>query len=150
MDLIAPVEVSIPDSSGATRVYRVGKMPATVGREVLAKYPLSSMPKVGDYGVSHDAMLKMMAFVETADGIRLATSALIDNHVSDGEALIRLEIEALRHNTSFFGNAGQQSLGAFLLDRVARYAPLIMQTLTAFLQQSSQQDSPPSPNSKPQ
>lgn len=149
-DLIDPVEVQIADSNGAEKMFRLGKMPATVGREVLAKYPLSSIPKVGDYDTGHAAMLKMMRFVETESGIRLTTAALIDNHVPDGEALLRLEIEMLRHNTSFFGRAGSQSLGAFLLARVQEYAPSIMQTLMGFLQQSFPPDSPPSQNSKPQ
>lgn len=145
-ELIDPVEVQIKDSNGTEKLFILGKMPATIGREVLAKYPLSSIPKVGDYDTGHAAMLKMMRFVETEDGIRLTTAALIDNHVPDGEALLRLEIEMLRHNTSFFGRAGSQTLGAFLLARVREFAPSIMQTLMDFLQQLSQQDSPPSQN----
>lgn len=145
-ELIDPVEVEIKSSGGIVKVFTIGKMPATVGREVLAKFTLSNMPRVGDYDVSHEAMLKMMRYVETEDGIRLSTSALIDNHVPDGESLIRLEIEMMRHNTSFFGVAGGQSLGGFLRDKLAEQMPLIMQTLTHLLEQSSQQDSPVTPN----
>lgn len=142
-DLIDPVSVAIKDSNGDERNFTIGKMPATIGREVLAKFTLSNLPKVGDYDVSHEAMLKMMRFVETESGIRLTTTALVDNHVPDGEALMRLEIEMMRHNTSFFGRAGNQSLGGFLLARIQEYVPSIMQTLTAFLQQSSPPDSQP-------
>ncbi len=148
-DLIDPVEVNIKDSNGDVKTFRLGKMPATVGREVLSKFTLSNLPKVGEYDISHQAMLKMMKYVETEDGIRLSTSALVDNHVPDGEALMRIEIEMLRHNTSFFGRAGSQSLGGFLLDRIREYTPSITQTLTGFLQQLSQQDSQPSQSSKP-
>lgn len=51
----------------------------------------------------------MMAYVcAVSDGeeIPLKTQTLIDNHVPDGESLIRLELEMLKYNTSFSGPAG--------------------------------------------
>ena len=46
------------------------------------------MPKIGDYEVSKEAMLKMMAYVaveKEGQEIYLKTSTLIDNHVPDGK-----------------------------------------------------------------
>ncbi|HAT1515895.1 TPA: hypothetical protein I8W54_004300, partial [Morganella morganii] len=107
--LIKPKEVQIKDVDGIEKTFVISRLPAVTGREILAKYPLSNAPKIGDYEVSKEAMLKMMAYVcAVSDGeeIPLKTQTLIDNHVPDGESLIRLELEMLKYNTSFFGTGG--------------------------------------------
>ncbi|MEM8085904.1 hypothetical protein Q4R24_17360, partial [Morganella morganii] len=104
--LIKPKEVAVKDADGVEKTFIISRLPAITGREILAKYPLSNAPKIGDYEVSKDAMLKMMAYVcvpVSGEEIPLKTQALIDNHVPDGESLIRLELEMLKYNTSFFG-----------------------------------------------
>ncbi|ENN8378240.1 hypothetical protein ACAX46_003701 [Providencia rettgeri] len=151
--LIKPKEVAIKDVDGIEKLFIISRLPATVGREILAKYPLSNAPKIGDYEVSKEAMLKMMAYVcVTIDGeeISLKTQTLIDNHVPDGESLIRLELEMLKYNTSFFGNDGSQGFLHFLLSKVSGSLPSIIKTLMGSLPSSSANASPPSPNSKPQ
>jgi hypothetical protein len=109
-DLIKPQTIEVKDRDGIEHSFVISRLPATVGREILAKYPVANVPKLGDYGTSTEAMLLMMRYVavERDDGsmLRLSTQALIDNHVPDGEALIRLELEMLKYNTSFFGLAG--------------------------------------------
>ena len=55
MDLIQPKEIEV---SG--KIYRISKFPATVGREIVAKYPVSNMPKLGDYKVREEIMTKLM------------------------------------------------------------------------------------------
>lgn len=152
MDLIKPQTVTVTDADGAGHEFVISRLPATVGREVLAKYPTSSLPKVGNYEVSAQAMQLMMKYVgkQQDDGtiMRFMTPALIDNHVPDGEALIRLEIEMLKYNTSFFGHAGSFDFRGFLQAKLAQYVPLIMKTLTDLSQQSSQADSQRTRNSK--
>ena len=154
MELIKPKNVTVKDADGGEHEFVVSRLPAMVGREVLAKYPMANLPKTGDYDVSREAMQLMMGYVgrEQHNGelLLLKSAALINNHVPDGEALIRLEIEMLRYNTSFFGNAGSQDFLGFLLDKISASLPRIIQTLTRSLQQSSAQDSPPPQNSKPQ
>lgn len=101
--LIKPKEVAVKDADGVEKTFIISRLPAITGREILAKYPLSNAPKIGDYEVSKDAMLKMMAYVcvpVSGEEIPLKTQALIDNHVPDGESLIRLELEMLKYNTS--------------------------------------------------
>lgn len=119
MDLIQAKKVTVTDSDGNARDYYIGKYPAIAGREILAKYPLSNMPKLADYEVSRETMIKLMSFVavELEDGRMqtLKTEALIDNHVNDSEALLRLEIASLEYNVSFFGNAGVKSFRDYLL-----------------------------------
>ena len=129
-DLIKPKTVSVKDVDGGEHSFVISRLPATVGREILAKYPVSNIPKIGDYGVSTEAMQLMFRYVaiERDDGshLRLTTQALIDNHVPDGEALIRLELEMLRYNTSFFGIAGNSDFVGSLLQK---YLPLVIKTL---------------------
>ncbi|HBC6054285.1 hypothetical protein [Proteus mirabilis] len=149
--LIKPKEITVIDSDRQLHTFIISRLPATIGREILAKYPLSNAPKIGDYEVSKEAMLKMMAYVaveKEGQEIYLKTSTLIDNHVPDGEALIRLELEMLKYNTSFFGNGGSQNFLQYLLGKLSGSLPSIIKTLMASLPSSSQPASPLSQNSK--
>ncbi|AWR57994.1 hypothetical protein CLH65_00995 [Proteus mirabilis] len=149
--LIKPKEITVIDSDRQQHTFIISRLPATIGREILAKYPLSNAPKIGDYEVSKEVMLKMMAYVaveKEGQEIYLKTSTLIDNHVPDGEALIRLELEMLKYNTSFFGNGGSQNFLQYLLGKLSGSLPSIIKTLMASLPSSSQPASPLSQNSK--
>ncbi|MFF0974146.1 hypothetical protein [Proteus mirabilis] len=149
--LIKPKEITVIDSDRQQHTFIISRLPATIGREILAKYPLSNAPKIGDYEVSKEAMLKMMAYVaveKEGQEIYLKTSTLIDNHVPDGEALIRLELEMLKYNTSCFGNGGSQNFLQYLLGKLSGSLPSIIKTLMASLPSSSQPASPLSQNSK--
>ena len=132
MELLQPQEIEI---NGKT--YRISKFPATVGREIIAKYPVSNMPKIGDYQVSEEIMVKLMSFVEVIAGdrsIRLMTRELINNHVPDWEALAQLEWEMLQYNCSFLTNGKSLSF----LEKLAHLAEQkISEMLTASLGKSS-------------
>jgi hypothetical protein len=132
MDLIQPKEIEI---NGKT--YRISKFPATVGREIVAKYPVSNMPKLGDYKVSEEVMIKLMNYVEVVlpeRSIRLSTRELIDNHVPDWEVLAKLEWEMLQYNCSFLTDGKSLSF----LEKLARLAEQkISEILTASLGKSS-------------
>lgn len=132
MELLQPKEIEI---NGKT--YRISKFPATVGREIIAKYPVSNMPKIGDYQVSEEIMVKLMSFVEVVAGdrsIRLMTRELINNHVPDWEALTQLEWEMLQYNCSFLTNGKSLSF----LEKLAHLAEQkISEMLTASLGKSS-------------
>ena len=132
MELLQPKEIEI---NGKT--YRISKFPATVGREIIAKYPVSNMPKIGDYQVSEEIMVKLMSFVEVIAGdrsIRLMTRELINNHVPDWEALAQLEWEMLQYNCSFLTDGKSLSF----LEKLAHLAEQkISEMLTASLGKSS-------------
>lgn len=132
MNLIQPKEIEI---NGKT--YRISKFPATVGREIVAKYPVSNMPKLGDYKVSEEVMIKLMNYVEVVlpeRSIRLSTRELIDNHVPDWEVLAKLEWEMLQYNCSFLTDGKSLSF----LEKLARLAEQkISEILTASLGKSS-------------
>lgn len=130
--MIQPKEIEV-----GGKAYRISKFPATVGREIVAKYPVSNMPKLGDYKVSEEVMLKLMSYVEVVlpeRSIRLITQELVNNHVPDWEALAQLEWEMLQYNCSFL--TGGKSLS--FLEKLAHLAERkISEILTASLGKSS-------------
>lgn len=142
MELLEPKEIEVEGLK-----YVIGKFPATVGREIIAKYPLSNIPKLGDYGVSEEIMLKLMSFVErvtpAGEHIRLTTKALVDNHIPSWEVLVILEAKSLEYNCSFFQN-GKASDFFKKLEVLAQRK--ISEILTNLSAQSSQAGKPPSTN----
>ena len=138
MELIKPKEITVKDSDGDEKTFIISKIPAVDAREVLSKYPTANIPKVGEYRTSEDAMMLMLKYVavpiEGREPIKLTSKALINNHVVDGEQLMRLELEMLQYNTSFFGKGGNSD---FLGGLIRKYLPLIIRTATDSLQQSS-------------
>lgn len=150
-ELIKPEEIVIKDLDGNEHTYIISRVPATVGREILAKYPISNMPKLGDYEVSEQIMLKLFGYVaiprDVGEPLRLSTRALIDNHVPDAETLIKLEFAMMEKNTSFFGKGRGSS---FLGSLISKYLPLITKTLMDSLPQSFRQDLLAGLNSKRQ
>lgn len=147
--MIKPKEVQIKDSDGTEKTFIISKVPAVDARKVLAMYPVANMPKVGDYAVSEEAMYLMLKYVsvQLADDHRqpLSSRALIDNHVTDGEQLMRLEMAMLGYNTSFFQQGGNSDFFGAL---IRKYLPLIIQTVTASFPQLSQRVTQRSANSK--
>lgn len=142
--MIEPKEVTIKTQAGDERTYVLSKFPAIQGREIIAKYPLSAMPKLGDYAVNEETMLKLMAFVgvprDNGEPLQLKTRALVDNHIPDWETLARVEMAMMEYNVSFFGNGK----GSTFLEAIMQKAQAFLsQTLTASLAQSSQKEKPP-------
>jgi len=145
--MIEPKTIELKDQSGKVRTFILSKFPAVAGREIVTKYPLSNMPKLGEYQQSEEVMLKLMAFVqvvpETGNPITLMTRALVDNHVGDWETLARLEYAMLEYNCSFFGNG----LNSASFESISRKAvQWITQTLMASSAASSPTGKPPSTN----
>lgn len=143
--MIDPKDIPLKAQDGTTRTYRIGKYPAIAGREIVTKYPVANLPKIGDYQQSEETMIKLMAYVArvTDDGqvIQLTTKALIENHVPDWEVLARLEYASLEYNCSFFG----KGLNSASFESISRKAvEWITKTLMASSGQSSPTAKPPS------
>lgn len=144
--LLQPNTVEIECQDGTTKAFTLSKFPAIAGREIITQYPLTAMPKIGDYKTNEELMLKVLSYVEVpAEGerpaIRLNTRALVDNHVPDYEALMRLEFAMIEYNCSFF----QNGKAATLLQRfVASSQQFLTKTLTDLLPQLSAQAKQPS------
>lgn len=151
MELIKPKRVHLKDVDGNEKEFVISRLPAVPMREIMAKYPVSNIPKLGEYQASKEAMLLLLSHVAVVlDGDReqrLQTEALINNHVADGEQLLRLEFAMLEYNTSFFGKGGPSG---FLESCIRKYLPLIMSTLTDSLPPSLARDLRAAVNSKPQ
>jgi hypothetical protein len=106
MNLIQPKEITIEFEDEELK-FNISKFPATVGREIIAKYPISNMPKIGDYKVSEETMLLLMKYVERVypDRVQeLTNKSLVDNHVPSWEVLAKLEMLMIDYNCSFFRN----------------------------------------------
>lgn len=139
MPLLHPRPVTIKTLDGSEKTYILSKFPAIAGREIVAKYPLTALPKVAEYSQNEEIMLKLMCYVavEVADGttIPLTTRALVDNHFPDWETLAKVEIEMMRYNTSFFGKG---EISSFLKVISQNLLKQISPTLTPLLQQLSE------------
>lgn len=150
-ELIKAKEVQIKNVDGETKTFFISRLPAIDAREIMYKYPVANIPKLGEYNASADAMKLLMSYVAVPIGengalLRLTTRDLVNNHVDDGEQLLRLEFAMLEYNTSFFGN-GENS--GFLAGLIKKHLPLIIQTVTDSLPPSLVRDLRASLNSKP-
>lgn len=145
MALLNAVEKTFKTQAGDERVYILSKFPAVAGREIIAKYPVAAMPKLGDYNVSEETMLKLMSYVgvprDGAEPLLLTTRALVDNHVPDWETLARIELTMMELNCSFFGDGRALS---FFQGIAHKGLAWISETLIPLLEQSSKAEKPPS------
>ena len=145
--MIKPQTVTIETMDGELREYTISRIPSTQAREIVSQYPVSALPRIGDYKVNEAMMLKIMSYVtvttEAGQVIPLSTRTLIDNHVPDWEALAKLEMAMVNYNTSFFSSGKSSS---FFEGIGAKAQALITKTLTDLLAQSSPKDEPPSTN----
>ena len=106
MELIKPKEIE-----SASGTFRLSKFPATVGREILVRYPLNNLPKIMAYLDSEKEMLLLMSHVEKkCDNnmfIRMDSKVMINQHITGndvvgaGEELIKLEWAMMEYNFSF-------------------------------------------------
>lgn len=144
MDLIKPKDIEVEDIDGNTINVRISRLPATIGREILVQYLPSAMPKVGDYKVNEDMMLKLMAHVavvnKDGDAISLSNKTLVDNHIPDWQTLAKIEVEMLRYNTDFFDNG---KISSFFEVIKTKAQALISKMLTDSLAQSSKENKQP-------
>lgn len=100
MDLIEPKSITLKKSGE----FLISKLPCLVGREVLVKYPVSLVPKIGDYATSEEMCIRLMSFVEKVTpqrNIRLSDATLINQHVAPGGEIWLLEKEMLMYNFDF-------------------------------------------------
>lgn len=117
--------------------FYISKFPAWSGREIVTQYPVTGLPKMGDYNSNAEIALKLMGFVEaiTPNGtIGLTTVALINNHVPSWEAQLKLEWAMMEYNCSFFRDGRLSTSLSALSQKLPAW---ILKILTAFLQQLS-------------
>lgn len=128
------------------KVFVLSKFPAVAGREIITQYPLTAIPKVGEYKANEAMMLKLMCFVGVKAGdkvVPLSTRELIDNHIPDWETLAQIEVGMIEYNCSFFGDGRASTFFDGIALKVKEF---LTQTLTDSLAQSSQAGKPHSAN----
>lgn len=116
-ELKKPLEISVADQEGDFATFTISRLPALVGREVIAKYVSGNTPKIGEYDISEEAMLLLFRYIEH-DGIRLINKDLINNHVNDSTQLIALEFRMLQYNSSLLGGNGNKNILDVLIDKL--------------------------------
>lgn len=143
--LIKPEPYEVTDSDGKVHKFIVSNFPAVQGREIIVKYPMSGIPKLGDFQVNHETMLKIMTYVAVpmpnGNDLRLETIDLINNHCPDWEVLAKVEFKMMEKNCSFFRDGRSWD---FLENLTQMVLGKITETLTPLLAQSSPTDTPPS------
>lgn len=131
------------------KVFTLHKFTVRAGREIMSQYPLSAIPKLGDYTVNETLALKIMNFVavktDAGTMIPLTTWDLIDNHVPSWEAQFKIELAMVEYNFHFFQQGGVSTL----LEGFTQMLPQwIAKILTQWSQLSSQTEKPLSENSR--
>lgn len=140
--LLEPKEIDING-----KAFILSKLPAVQAREIISKYPVANMPKLGDYKVSEETMLKLMKYVavpvEGREPLQLMSIDLINNHVPNWEVLVQLEWWMLEYNCSFFQNGKALNF----LDKLKVLAQQnVSEMLTGLLDKSSRAEKQPSTN----
>ena len=146
--MLQPTTVPIPCQDGTERDYVISKFPAVAGREIVTQYLATAIQKAEGYKANEELMLKAMCYVSaiSPEGreIPLTTRALVDNHVPDFEALMRLEAALLDYNTNFMQRAKSFISSSDIEGKATAW---ISRMLTGLSAQSSVQGKPVSANS---
>ena len=125
------------------KVFILHKFTTRAGREIMTQYPISAVPKLGEYTKNEELTLKMMNFVcvkSDPNDIQLVTWDLIDNHVPSWETQIKIEGAMIEYNFSFFQQGGISTL----LDGFTEMLPQwIIKMSTLLSEQSLQAEKQP-------
>jgi hypothetical protein len=144
MKFIEPKEIIIDNVK-----YIISKFPAIAGREIIAGYPLSAIPKLSEYHQNEAIMLKLMKYVakpiEGRDLMALDSRELIDNHVKSWESLMAIERAMIEYNCSFFRDG---RISKLLSDFAQNIPQFLSKILMDVLLQFSQISKPLSNNSE--
>lgn len=145
--LLKPEGFDLLNDEGQVQSYILSNFDAVTGRRIITQYPMTGLPKIGEYAENEKLMFLLMSFVAvvTKDGrkLRLSTPELVANHVPDAEMLMKIEMKMMEKNCSFFRDG--RSLD--LLDSIAQiFSRKILELLTPSSEQSSPQDAQRSTN----
>lgn len=130
------------------KVYKILQMGVYDTRKVCLTYPMSLIPKLGEYAINEELSNLLMKYVEVKvklpDGkehwLRLDNRELVEQHVPPMQ-LLPLEIAVIDHTTGFFSSGKFQDLVA---DQLVLLGQNIITTLTQSLAQSSKAEELPS------
>ena len=132
------------------KVYVISKFPAVAGRKIMTQYPISAIPKVGEYGTNEEMMYLIMTYVAVKNvtnntELQLVNKDLIDNHVPNWETLMKLEYLMMEYNCSFLANGKVSSFLESIAEKLPSWITKISTPLSEVL---SPAEKPRSKNSK--
>lgn len=132
------------------KVYVISKFPAVAGRKIMTQYPISAIPKVGEYGTNEEMMYLIMTYVAVKNvgsntELQLVNRDLIDNHVPNWETLMKLEYLMMEYNCSFLANGKVSTFLESIAEKLPSWITKISTPLSAAL---SPAEKPRSKNSK--
>jgi hypothetical protein len=132
------------------KVYILSKFPAMAGREIMTQYPLTAIPKIGEYKSNEELAMKMLCFVsvrlpQNNQLLALSNKDLINNHVANWEDLLKLEYAMVEYNFTFLRDG---KISNFLDSIVEKLPAWALKISTLLSPQSSTQEKRPSKNSK--
>jgi hypothetical protein len=138
--MIQPKDIQIDGKD-----FIIHKFDAYAGREIVSQYVVSGVPKLGDYARNEEISLKMLCFVSvpmpSSVPLKLSNKTLVNNHVTDFEMLLKLEMALMEYNCSFFQNG---KISGFL-DSISKKLPAwILKTSRDLSEQSLPTEKPPS------
>lgn len=140
--MIKPKEITIDG-----KVYILSKFTPVEGREIVSQYLVTAIPKIGDYKVNQEMMLKLMSYVaiprDNGTPLQLTKLELINNHVESWETLMKIEAAMMEYNCSFFQDG---RVSTFLEDIAQKAQALISKMLMGSSEQSSLPTKPLSTN----
>lgn len=132
------------------KMFVISKFPAMTGYEIVTQFPISAVPKLGDFSTHKELIYKIMCYVGVkVEGnpaiLRLTTEALINNHTGNWETLSKLIMAMVENNCSFL--VGGKISG--FLDSIMESLPTFLaKILTSSQELSLAKDTPLSKNSK--
>lgn len=137
--MLEPKEITLK-IAGYEKTFILHKFDCISGREIVANYIPTVLPKIGEYKLNEKLMLKLMGFVQvvTANGekMRLETESLVKAHIPSWEMLVAVEKEMMVYNCSFFQNGS-------LLNFLKNFIPKLPQLISEILTDSSDSSSLP-------
>lgn len=119
------------------------------GRYIMTQYPISAVPKLGEYKTNEELALKILGYVSVnltgTQTMALSTWDLIDNHVLDWETQLKLEYAMVEYNFSFLALGGVSTLFDELRAKLPQW---IIQMSIQCAELLSQMEKPHSANSR--
>ncbi len=146
--LLDPKEIEVELPGGGSKKYIISKIPCVPSREILCMYPVTAMPKLGNYKENETLMFKLMHYVGVPlekGVLRLTTQELINNHIQSPITSLKIEDEMFFYNYGFFLREKVSDIFTMLARALDQFATKIATDLS---QPSSHPVKPPSTNSE--
>lgn len=128
------------------KVYVISKFPAVAGRKIMTQYPISAVPKIGEYTTNEEMMYLIMTYVAVKNTtnntqLQLVNKDLIDNHVPSWETLMKLEYLMMEYNCSFLANGKVSTFLESIAEKLPSWITKISTPLSEALSPAEKQPS---------